>query len=420
MQTLINHTVDHLFRHESGKLVSVLSKLLGLQQLELAHDIVQDTLLQAIGSWTHNGVPQNPSAWLHKVARNKAIDYLRRNKNFRDRISPEYAYLLQSDMILTPAVNRLFDEDEIKDSQLKMIFACCHPSIPVDSQAALALKSLCGLNVPEIARAFLSSEETISKRIYRAKEKIRNENISFELPPVHLLQDRLEGVLKCLYLLFNEGYNSSHPDILIREELCEEAIRLCYMLTQHDDSNKPRTHALLALFCFQASRLLARLDDKGHIILLKYQDRSKWHQPLIKKGYYFLDLAITEPFETSAFHLEAAIAAMHASAVSFETTDWKSIYFLYQKLEELKPGPVISLNKAIASAYAVDREFALQSLMQIAGLNKYYIYHTSLAEIHFEMGHKDKAREHYSLAMELTPSRQEKQLLNSKIQNCIE
>ncbi len=224
MQPVIHQTVDHLFRHESGKLVSVLSKLLGLQNLETAHDIVQDTLLQALSTWAYNGLPENPSAWLTRVAKNKAVDYLRRGKNFETKISPQYAYLLRSEYVLTPTISQLFEEDEIQDSQLKMIFACCHPSIPAESQIALALKTLCGLSSGEIARAFLASEETINKRIYRAKEKIRNEKMELELPSTQELPERIDAVLKSLYLLFNEGYNSCHPERLIREELCEEAI----------------------------------------------------------------------------------------------------------------------------------------------------------------------------------------------------
>ena len=415
----VHHIVDHLFRHESGKLVSVLSKLLGLQNLETAQDIVQDTLLQALSTWTYNGMPDNPSAWLNRVARNKAIDYLRRGKNFRVNISPQYEYLLRSEYVLTPTVSQLFAEDGIQDSQLRMIYACCHPSIPVESQIALALKTLCGLSAGEIARAFLTGEDTISKRIYRAREKIRNEKIELELPPAHLLQSRLDGVLKCLYLLFNEGYNSSHPDQLIREDLCEEAMRLCYLLLKQDTGNQPRTNALLALFCFQTSRLQARLDDGGHIILLKYQDRSKWYQPLMKKGFYFLDKAVTPPFDTSAYHLEAAIASLHASAPAFEATDWKAICFLYDKLFEVQPSPVVALNAIIARAYAGNKPMALQELLELKGLENYYIYFTAVGELYYECGQATEAKTFFEKALQLTTSRQEQQLLNDKIKKCL-
>lgn len=419
MEPILHKSIDKLFRHEAGKLVSVLSKLLGLQHLDTAHDIVQDTLLQALSTWTYNGMPENPSAWLNRVARNKAIDYLRRGKNFKMNIGPQYSHLLRSEYILTPTINQLFQDDEIQDSQLRMIFACCHPSIPAESQIALALKVLCGLSSKEIARAFLTNEETINKRIYRAKEKIRSDKIELELPAPHELLGRLDAVLKSLYLLFNEGYNSSHPDQLIREDLCEEAVRLTYLLTLHQITNKAKTQALLALFCFQTSRLHARLDDKGNIILLKYQDRNKWFQPLIRRGFFYMDSAVTEPFETSDYHIEAAIASLHASAKTFDETDWKMICFLYGQLYKIQPTPIIALNKAIACGYALNKENALEELKQITGLENYYLYYTSIGELYYELNNKEEAKKYYEKAMKLTTSRQEQQLLINKIQNCL-
>ncbi len=407
---------DRLFRHEAGKMVSVLSKLLGLQNLETAQDIVQDTLLQAMNTWGYNGIPDNPSAWLYRVAKNKAVDFLRREKKFKE-ISPQYSYLLQSGYSLASTVNNLFLENEIQDSQLRMMFACSHPSIPEESQIALTLKTLCGLSINEIAKAFLTNEETISKRIYRAKEKIKLEKIELNVPQGKELPERLDVVLKSLYLLFNEGYNSSHPDQLIRDDLCQEAMRLTYLLTTHAITNLSRTNALLSLMCFQASRLQARLDDKGNIILLKYQDRNKWYKPLIERGIIYLEIA-TENSETSSYHIEAAIASLHAAAPSFEQTDWESIYHLYEILYQLRPIPIVALNKAIASAYAVSKENALNELLKIKGLENYYLYHTSVGEIYYELQKKDKAKKFYEKALHLTTSRQEQQLLISKINNC--
>jgi RNA polymerase sigma-70 factor (ECF subfamily) len=297
-----------------------------------------------------------------------------------------------------------------------MIFACCHPAIPVESQIALALKTLCGLSVSEIARAFLKDEDTITKRIYRAKEKIRTENIALDLPFAEQLPKRLDAVLHCLYLLFNEGYNSSHPEQLIREDLCEEAIRLAYLLTQSSLTNLPRTNALLALFCFQASRLQARLDEGGNIILLKYQDRNKWYRPLIQKGFSFLEKATQQ--ETSVYHLEAAIAYLHAIAPSFEQTNWKAIYYLYGILAAQHSTAFVLLNKAIAAAYAISKEAALKELEEINGLEKYYLYHTALGEVYFEMHQPTFARQHYQKALALTKSVAERQLLQEKIKAC--
>jgi RNA polymerase sigma-70 factor (ECF subfamily) len=415
-QNNVTQLVDHLFRHEWGKMVSVLTRLLGLQNLETAQDIVQDTLLQAMSTWGFNGVPDNPSGWLYRAARNKAIDFLRREKKFKE-ISPQYSYLLRSEYSLASTINNLFLENEIQDSQLRMIFACSHPTISEESQIALTLKILCGLSPTEIARSFLTSEETISKRIYRAKEKIKAEKIELAVPQGSELPERLDVVLKSLYLLFNEGYNSSNPDKLIREDLCEEAMRLAYLLTTHTITNLPKTNALLSLMCFQASRLQARLDDKGNIILLKYQDRSKWHRPLIERGIAHLEIA-AESAEISSYHLEAGIASLHASAPAFEQTDWKSIYHLYELLYQLHPTPIVALNKAIASAYAINKENALTQLLQIKGLEEYYLYHTSIGEIYFELRQRDKAKDHYEKALTLTSSRSEQQLLISKISNC--
>src|SRR5258705_4928839 len=412
----IDQLVDHLFRHESGKMIAVLSRLLGLQNMEVAQDIVQDTLLQAMSTWGYKAVPDNPAAWLYRVAKNKAIDFLRKEKRFRD-ISPQYSYLLESEYILASTVNNLFLENEIQDSQLRMMFACCHPSIAEESQIALTLKTLCGLSVNEISKAFLTTEETIAKRIYRAKEKIKAEKIGLDVPQSNELSSRVDTVLKSLYLLFNEGYKSSTADELIREDLCEEAIRLCFLLTQHPLTAFPRSKALLALMCFQASRLDARLDDKNNIILLKHQDRNKWNRPLMSKGFELMEEA-AEPFEVSTYHLEAAIASQHAAARAFEQTNWKNIYHLYEMLYQLQPNPVVAMNKAIASAYAINKENALNELRQIKGLENHHLYYASIGEIYFDLENKPEAKKFYQKALDLTSSAYEQQLLKNKINNC--
>jgi RNA polymerase sigma-70 factor (ECF subfamily) len=412
----INKAVDHLFRHEAGKMVAVLTRLLGMQNLETAQDIMQDTLLKAMNTWSYKGLPENPAAWLMKAAKNKAIDFLRRQKKFSE-LSPQYAHLLQSEYTLTPTVSQLFLENEIADSQLRMIFACCHPAIPEESQVALTLKTLCGLSVSEIAKAFLTHDETIAKRIYRAKEKIKAEKIELEVPQGLQLTQRTDAVLKTLYLLFNEGYNSSHPEQLIREDLCAEAMRLCHLLAEQKLAARPKTKALLSLMCFQASRFTARLDDKGNIIVLKYQDRSKWYRPLIKKGFDYLDAA-AEPFEESPYHLEAAIASLHAAAPSFEQTGWKSIYHLYELLYNMQPGPVVAMNKAIASAYLSGRKKALQELQAIKGLENHHLYYASIGEMYFEMQERGLAKEYFEKAYQLTGSAAEQLLLLKKISLC--
>ncbi|MGN6495105.1 MAG: RNA polymerase sigma factor [Agriterribacter sp.] len=412
----LHQLVDHLFRHESGKMISALTRLLGFQNLESAQDIVQDTLLQAMNSWSYGNIPDQPAAWMYKVAKNKAIDILRREKKFRD-IAPAYAWLIQSEWALASTVNTLFQEKEIQDSQLRVMFACCHPAIPTESQIALTLKTLCGLSVQEIAKAFLTNEDTITKRIYRAKEKIRSLKIELETPDPDELPARLDAVLKSLYLLFNEGYHSSHPEKLIREDLCQEAMRLCLLITQHSLTAYPRSKALFALMCFQASRLHARMEDNGGIILLKFQDRSKWNRNLIQKGFDYIDAA-AEPFEISTYHLEAGIASLHAAAPSFERTDWKSIYHLYEMLYQLQPNPVVAMNKAIASAYAINTERALEELKQVKGLEHHHLYHASLGEMYYGLNQKKNAKTCFEKASALTTSQTEKQLLHEKIRLC--
>lgn len=403
----VNKLVDHLFRHESGKMVAVLTKMLGIENLDVAQDIVQDTLLKAMRLWGINGVPSNPPAWLYTVAKNKAIDFLRARKA-KIKVS------LENVEPVSAADSDPFDEEEIQDSLLRMIFACCHPSIPEESQIAMSLKTLCGLSVNEISKAFFTSEDTIAKRIYRAREKIREEKMVLEVPATDTLPLRLEVVLRVLYLLFNEGYNSSHQDNLIRKDLCAEAMRLTHLLTQHPSTNFPVANALLALMCFQSSRLLSRIDANGNIVTLKYQDRSNWNVSLIQKGRDYLDRA-AEGTSFTMYHLEAAIAGLHSSAPTFGATDWLTIYDLYKILYSINPSPVIALNKAIASSYAVSNESALELLKEIRGLEKHHLFHAALGEVYQGLEEISKAKQHFLLAISLTESKAEQNLLTQKI-----
>jgi RNA polymerase sigma factor (sigma-70 family) len=413
-ETNINILVGHLFRHEAGKMVSVLTRLLGFHSVDLAEDIVQDTLLKAMSAWKLNGLPENPSAWLYTVAKRKAIDVIRQQQ-VKQHHHSEISRALQSEWTLSPTVNNLFLENEVEDSQLRMIFACCHPSIPYEAQLALTLKTLCGLSAAEIANSFLTNEETITKRIYRAKEKIKEENISLEVPvPAHI-PGRIDAVLHSLYLLFNEGYNSSHPDQLIRQDLCEEAIRLCLLLTRNPLTNTPKSNALLALMCFQASRDNARIGDDGNIILLKDQDRSRWNKSLIERGMYYQNAASAGD-ELSEYHIEAAIAGCHADAASFKETNWEIILKLYSILLQFKPGPIIELNHAIATGYALSPAEGLKALEKISSLNNHYLYHAARGDFLMEAGEFNLARKSYDQALLLTQSSLEKKLLKQKIE----
>lgn len=405
--------VGHLFRQESGKMAAVLTRIVGLQNLELAQDIVQETLLKAIQSWKIKGIPENPSAWLYTVAKRRALDAIRQKK-IHTAIESELAQAFQSEWTMAPAVHHLFFDHEIEDSQLRMMFACCHPAIPYESQLALTLKTLCGLSVSEIAHSFLTNDETIAKRLYRAREKIREEKIDLEIPSSQTLLNRLETVLHTLYLLFTEGYNSSHPDQLIRHDLCEEAMRLCLLLTKKSITDLPNTRALMALMCFQASREDARLTSSGNIILLKHQDRRLWNQELIEKGNAYLN-ASADGDALSEYHLEAAIAACHSRAKSFETTDWKGVLRLYELLSSIKTDPIVEMNKAIVLGLAESPEKGLEALRGITGLENNSIYHAAMGDFYQQLNHTLEAKVYYTKAISLTKSKSEIELLREKI-----
>ena len=409
-------TVDHLFRHESGKMVSVLTRLFGFSNIEQAEDIVQDTIVTALEVWKWGKIPDNPQAWLYKVAKNKAIDLIRREK-LKYKIENEIAILLQSEYSLTPIVHELFTEGEIKDSQLRMMFACCHPSISRESQITLILKTLCGLSTREISNAFLTNEETIQKRLYRTKEKIREEKISLDFAGAGAMHNRLDAVLKTLYLLFNEGYSSSHPENLIREELCEEAIRLVILLSENPITNHSQTNALLALMCYHVSRFNSRLDDKGLIVLLKDQDRSQWNKFFIDKGNQYMAHA-AEGEMIHEFHIEAAIASIHANASSFDSTNWKTILSLYDALLRITNNPIVELNKCLVLGEVEGCGKAIDELKKLKGLADNFHYCTSLAEMYFKCGNGEEAKKQFGKALSLTSSNAETELIQRKISLC--
>lgn len=412
LENEVNKLVGHLFRTEAGKMAAVLTRLLGLENLDTADDIIQDTLIKAVTTWKFKGIPDNPSAWLYTVAKRKAIDVLRHQK-LRTNVHDEIARALNSEWSLRQTVSKLFMENEIEDSQLRMIFACCHPAINYESQIALTLKTLCGLSISEIAKSFLTTEETVTKRLYRAKEKIRSEKIPLEVPVPASLPSRLDAVLHTLYLFFSEGYNSSHPEQLIRHDLCEEAIRLCLLLTTNSITNTPGTKALLALMCLQASRDTARLSEGGEIILLEYQNRDLWNKKLIEKGLEYLNHA-SEGEVLSEYHIEAAIAACHALAATFEETDWGKIHDLYESLSVIRPGPITEMNKAIALGYSRSPKKALDALVKINGLEQMHLYHAALGDFYNAVHDHKNAFESYETALSLAASRVEKELLTKK------
>lgn len=386
--------------------------MLGIEQIELAEDSVQDTMVQALQSWRFQGVPDNPKAWLYRVAKNKALDRVRREKRFQ-QVSSEVEYLHHQETVELMADAYFFD-DEITDSQLRMLFAICHPAINVESQMAMCLKILCGLSVREIAGAFLTSDETITKRIYRAKEKIRQDDIQLEVPSGLELISRLDIVLKSIYLLFNEGYNSANPDQMIRQDLCEEAMRLCLLLTQMPQTRQPSVEALLALMCFQVARFDARIDDNGSIVLLADQDRSRWSRELIQRGHTHLHRS-AEGDELSEYHLEAGIARLHSIAPSYEETDWPTILLYYNLLLALKPSPIVALHRVVALARVKGPLAAIHEMNALSELDKMHYYHAILGDLYELSDQREAARMHYQCAMQRTSTKAEKELLQRKL-----
>jgi RNA polymerase sigma factor (sigma-70 family) len=416
----INSLVDYFFRHESGRLTSVLTRVFGPHNLQLAEDVVQDSLLEALNSWTYNGLPENPVAWLYKVARNKAINIVNREKYKREYVS-EVAHFLRSEWTADAALETLFSEEGIQDDQLRMMFTCCHPSISPDSQIALILKTLCGFSIPEIARAFVTTEENVNKRLVRARQKIREEKISFSVPAGNELSGRLDSVLKTIYLLFNEGYSASTGNDLVRYDLSAEAIRLAEMIASNDSiRQKSPLQACLALMYLNASRFTARLNEKGEIMTLAEQDRSLWDKSLMQRGYAYLDLATTEGL-ISPYHLLAAISAYHCAAPDYESTDWRSILSLYDKLLEADSSPLVRLNRAIALAKVegVDKGIEqLENIRQAGSLRTYHPLYATLGELYMQLHQFQKAIDCLEIAVELSNLAAEKQLLSRKITIC--
>ncbi|TAL01054.1 MAG: sigma-70 family RNA polymerase sigma factor, partial [Verrucomicrobia bacterium] len=353
-------------------MVATLTGIFGLEHLTLAEDVVQEALVRAMQTWPFYGIPKNPSAWIMRASRNLALDVVRREKVFRDK-EPEITRLMERESPAPDAA--IFPEQEIADDRLRLMFVCCHPGIPADAQAALALKTLCGFSVTEISRAFLTTDAAIAKRLTRAKQKIREAGITFEIPAGEELTRRLGGVLQSLYLLFNEGYKASSGEQLVREDICHEAVRLTSLLAEHAAGDQPETHALLALMLLNAARIPARTDDAGNLLLLKEQDRARWDQAMIARGmFHFARSAAGETI--TEYHLQAGIAACHCTARDFASTDWPQILSLYDRLIAMDGSPIVALNRAVAVAQVHGPKAGIEAVAAIRdgeALKSYYL-----------------------------------------------
>lgn len=407
---------DHYFRRESGRMVSILTGILGTHRLQMAEDAVQEALIRAMKRWPYAGIPDNPAAWLLRVARNFALDQVRRERNFR-RKQPEIAAL---EVRLEAPEPGAGEDEGIADESLRLMFVCCHPVLPPEAQAALALKTLCGFAPAEIARAFLVSEAAVAKRLTRARGRLRDRGVPFEIPSEPELSARLGGVLKILYLLFNEGHQATRGDETVRAGLCGEAIRLGKHLAAHPAGDRPATHALLALMLLTAARLPARTDGAGNLLRLEEQDRAKWDREMIEAGMTHLDCSAAGE-ELSEYHLQAGIAACHSLAADDASTDWRRILGLYDRLLEGWPSPVVALNRAVALARVEGPGAGIAAVREIgdpARMERYHLYHAVLGELEQERGDGGTAAGHFRRALDLAETRPERELLARRLESC--
>lgn len=402
-----NELIPHLFRTEYRKIISVLCKLFGLEHLEIAEDIASETFLLAAETWGLKGLPQNPTAWLYTVSKNKAKDFLKHRAIFSEKVAPEIKQIHTAE---TPREIDLSNKN-IEDSQLQMIFAICHPCISIESQIGLSLNILCGFGAEEIADAFLSTKEIIYKRLSRAKEKLRAEKIKIELPPPAEINARLEAALLTMYLLFNEGYYSSSQNTTLRKDLCLEAMRLTFSLIENEHTNSPAVNALLALMCFHSSRFEARINKNGEIILYEDQDADLWNKELIDKGVYYLNLA-SHGKKISKYHIEAAIAYWHTHKADTKEK-WKNILQLYNRLLQIEYAPIAALNRTYAVSKASGKEEAIREAEKLE-LADNHLYHSLLANLYTDLNNQ-KSLSHLRKAFELAKTTADKSVLANKI-----
>jgi RNA polymerase sigma-70 factor (ECF subfamily) len=407
--------VEHFFRHEAGRLVSVLTRVFGWRNFDLVEDMVQATLVDALQAWRVR-VPDNPSGWVHRIARNKILDALRRDK-IGQRVLGEWA---ATRLTYAEGLDELFLDSEIEDSQLRMIFACCHPRLARENQLALTLKALCGFGNSEVARALLVGEETVKKRLQRATRDLIDHHVALDPPDAEELAQRLDAVHQVLYLLFNEGYSSSEGETAIRSDLCEEAARLCHLLCSQRRFSTPPTHALMALMLFHAARLDARLDQRGSILLIEDQDRGQWDQRLIRRAQEFLAQSAAGTV-ISPFHLEAGIACHHCMAKSYAQTDWPAILRLYDALLAMQRSPVYLLNRAIVVAQIEGPEAAIAALDEAGqdqAVRHYHLFDATLGEFYRRAGNLARARHYLDAARQKTHSPFDRELIDRRLVLC--
>lgn len=402
--------LPHLYRTEYRKIVAVLARLFGFEHIQVAEDIASDTFLLASETWADGKMPVNPAAWLYTVAKNKAKDYLKHNAVFDQKVSQH----LKTETAQSDELNIDLSEANINDSQLQMMFAICQPTIPVEAQIGLALRILCGFGIDEIADAFLSNKETVNKRLFRAKEKLREQQVKIEFPDRKEINKRLETVLLTLYLLFNEGYYSTSGNTNLRKDLCLEAMRLTYLLIENHATDLPQVNALFSLMCFHASRFEARIDKNGEIIIYDEQDSSLWNDELILRGTHYLIRAAKDD-QLTRYHLESAIAFWHTQKAD-SADKWENVLQLYNKLLILEYSPMAALNRTYALAKAEGKAQAIIEAEKLTQLTGSHLYHSLLGHLYRGIDN-EKALQHLQTALKLAKTSQEKNQIKRNIKD---
>ena len=408
----LSRTIETLYRSESGRVLATLVRLLG--DLDLAEESMHEAFAAALEFWSQTGIPDKPRPWLISTARFKAIDVIRRRARF-DRAQRDLVAHLESRVNDAPGGNEETGDEEIEDDRLRLMFTCCHPALPPEGQVALTLREVCGLTTEEIARAFLVTPASLAQRIVRAKAKIRETPIPYEVPAPQELPDRLDAVLQVIYLVFNEGYSAAAGAEVTRAELTGEAIRLGRLLTELQP--EPEVMGLLALMLLQESRRAARTSPTGKLILLENQDRLLWNREQIAEGVALVEKALRSR-RFGAYTLQAAIAAVHAEAESAAATDWRQIVALYNQLARIQPSPVVHLNRAVAIAERDGPAAGLthiDALLEHGELANYYLAHSARAELYRRLGRTAEARASYERALALTQQEPERQFLQERI-----
>ena len=406
--------LEHLFRHQAGRLVARLTRVIGPSHVALAEESVQDAMMRALLTWPYQGAPDNPAGWLFRVAHNIAIDAVRRDKVFGDKSDAIVAEITRS---AAAAAEDPDVEEQLRDDELRMIFMCCHPALSRDASVALSLKTVGGFSVREIARAFLADEPAIAQRLVRAKRQIRDRQLTLDLPSGRELAGRLDAVVDVIYFMFNEGYATRVGGDLIRQDLCLEALRLARLVASASIAT-PRVHALAALIALQAARLPARVDEAGDLVLLEYQDRSRWDERLIAIGFHHFDRSMAGD-EVSEYHVQAAIAATHARALDPASLDWPLILRLYDQLLAINPSPVVALNRAVALAKVRGPAEALAAIAPLErdpALRDYHLLLAVRGQLLLDLGRHEEARKAFRAALACECSEPERRFLQRKLE----